>query len=134
MKLVVHLDSPVPLADQVVAGIKHAIASGGLKPGDALPPVRQLANDLDVNFNTIARGYRELERCGLISTVRGRGTVVTSMAESPTLPVEETERRVLSEIRQVLTQAKLTGVDRARFLRLFERELDDFYGEGEQTR
>lgn len=133
MKLVVHLDSPVPLADQVVAGIKHAIASGGLKPGDALPPVRQLANDLDVNFNTIARGYRELERCGLISTVRGRGTVVTATEETPALPGSETEKRVVSEIRQLLTHAKLKGVDRGRFLRLFEAELGNFYGEGGKT-
>ena len=129
MNLVIHLDSPTPLAEQVADGIKHAIASGGLKPGDALPPVRQLANDLDVNFNTIARGYRELERCGLISTVRGRGTVVTSTVESPARPGLETDARVATEIRQLVTRATLAGMDRARLMRLFERELDDFYEE-----
>ncbi len=76
--LTIRLDSPVPLAEQIRLGIRQAIAAAELAPGDPLPAVRQLANDLGVNFNTVARAYRELEQEGLVISRRGRGTVVTS--------------------------------------------------------
>ncbi len=77
----ISLDSPVPLGDQLVAGIRHLIAAGTLRPGDELPPVRQLAADLGINLNTVARAYRELEAAGLAVAARGRGTRVTSSRE-----------------------------------------------------
>jgi len=68
--------SHVPIYVQIVEKIKHLLASGKLKPGDQLPTVRQLAADLRVNFNTVARAYRLLDEAGVISTQQGRGTYV----------------------------------------------------------
>ena len=68
--------SHVPIYLQIIDRIETQIASGELKPGDQLPTVRQLAADLRVNFNTVARAYRLLDEAGLISTQQGRGTYV----------------------------------------------------------
>ena len=68
--------SHVPIYVQIVERIKHLVATEALKPGDQLPTVRQLAADLRVNFNTIARAYRILDEAGVISTQQGRGTYV----------------------------------------------------------
>jgi DNA-binding transcriptional regulator YhcF (GntR family) len=70
--------SPVPPYEQVRAQLAAQIADGVLVPGTRLPTVRQLATDLGLAVNTVARGYRELEAAGLVET-RGRGgTVVTT--------------------------------------------------------
>jgi GntR family transcriptional regulator len=61
---------------QIAEQIRLRIARGELKTGDQLPTVRQLAADLRVNFNTVARAYRRLDESGLISTQHGRGTYV----------------------------------------------------------
>jgi len=76
MQVEVDLISKVPIYVQIIDQIKHMIATGVLHPDDQLPTVRQLATDLRVNFNTIARAYRMLDEEGLISTQHGRGTFI----------------------------------------------------------
>jgi GntR family transcriptional regulator len=73
--------SHVPIYVQIVERIKHLIATDIIGPGDQLPTVRQLAADLRVNFNTIARAYRMLDEAGIISTQQGRGTYVLEPME-----------------------------------------------------
>jgi GntR family transcriptional regulator len=68
------MGSSTPIYEQIVGQVREQLAIGELKPGDQLPTVRQLASELRVNFNTIARAYRLLDDAGLISTQRGRGT------------------------------------------------------------
>ncbi|MBN1149365.1 MAG: GntR family transcriptional regulator [Anaerolineales bacterium] len=65
-----------PIYIQIVEQIRQLIAAGELQVGDQLPTVRQLAADLRVNFNTVARAYRLLDEAGLISTQQGRGTYI----------------------------------------------------------
>jgi GntR family transcriptional regulator len=83
MQIEIDLISKIPIYVQIINQIKHMIASGDLKPDDQLPTVRQLATNLRVNFNTIARAYRMLDEEGLISTQHGRGTYILA------LPTEE---------------------------------------------
>lgn len=68
--------SGVPIYVQIVEQVQEAVMTTRLKPGDQLPTVRQLASDLRVNFNTVARAYRMLDEAGLISTQQGRGTYI----------------------------------------------------------
>lgn len=68
--------SGVPIYTQIVEQIQDRVWSGMLRPGDQLPTVRQLASELRVNFNTVARAYRILDEAGLISTQQGRGTYI----------------------------------------------------------
>jgi GntR family transcriptional regulator len=73
-----HIDTkhPTPLYHQLERSIKFAIATGKLRIGDQLPTVRQLAVDLKINANTVAKVYAELERAGVLETRRGVGTFV----------------------------------------------------------
>ena len=68
--------SGVPVYVQIVEQALQFLSSGNLKPGEQLPTVRQMAAELRVNFNTIARAYRMLDEAGLISTQQGRGTFI----------------------------------------------------------
>lgn len=83
----VDLRSHVPVYVQIVERIGTLITGGALTPGDQLPTVRQLATDLRVNFNTVARAYRLLDEAGVISTQQGRGTYVLEA-----LPAERADR------------------------------------------
>jgi GntR family transcriptional regulator len=69
--------SGLPIYVQIIEQIKQQIADERLRPGDQLPTVRSLAQELRVNFNTVARAYRMLDESGVISTQQGRGTYIT---------------------------------------------------------
>ena len=88
-KLTLQLDfrSGLPIYVQIVNQVQNRLAGNLLKPGDQLPTVRALAQELRVNFNTVARAYRMLDEAGVISTQQGRGTYIM---EKP--PPEATER------------------------------------------
>ncbi len=88
------LGSNTPIFEQIVAQVREQLAIGELKPGDQLPTVRQLASELRVNFNTIARAYRLLDDAGLISTQRGRGTY---LLEHDSRKAEEVVRKTTIE-------------------------------------
>ena len=72
--------SPVPLHEQVAAAIRRAIAEGQARPGERLPPARDLAAVLGVNANTVFRALRTLREEGLVEFRRGRGVSVTGIA------------------------------------------------------
>ncbi len=74
--LEVNFRSEAAIYTQIVEQVQKLVMSGKLKPGDQLPTVRQLAAELRVNFNTVARAYRILDDLGLISTQQGRGTYI----------------------------------------------------------
>jgi len=119
--LTVRHDSALPMADQIVAGLRGLIAAGSLLPQTRLPTVRQLAGDLGVNMNTVSRAYQVLESQGLVSTRRGRGTTVTAARErGAVVDIDELDRRV----RQALADARLAGLDRAQVQELLAPALD----------
>jgi len=91
MKLKVDWHSHVPIYIQVVERIKHMIATGQLAPGEQLPTVRQLAHDLKVNFNTVARAYSLLDDASIISTQQGRGTFVRERPDEDELAQHRAE-------------------------------------------
>ena len=112
--LKVDLNSPTPLAEQIRLGIRHAIATGELHPGDPLPTVRQLAADLGINFNTVARAYQLLEGDGLAATLRGRGTMVKAARAIPPSGDEGAQCQWLAELRNALASARLAGLSREK--------------------
>lgn len=99
-KLTLHLDirSGLPIYTQIVNQIQSQLVNGILKPGDQLPTVRALAQELRVNFNTVARAYRILDEERIISTQQGRGTYITEK------PPPEVSERLRQESLEVLTQ------------------------------
>jgi GntR family transcriptional regulator len=98
MNVDVDFRSHVPIYLQILEQIKGLVVSGALRPGDQLPTVRQMAADLRVNFNTVARAYRILDEAGFISTQQGRGTYV----------IEPPDREQIEGLRQ----ASLDGLAR----------------------
>lgn len=98
-----------PIYIQVVEQIRRLIAGGELKQGDQLPTVRQLATELRVNFNTVARAYRILDEAGLISTQHGRGTYVWET------PSEEITHQLRRQALEGLTGRYLTEAARLGF-------------------
>ena len=76
MEIVIDIDGPVPLFAQLIEQVKKAVLSDKLGPGDALPSIRQLANDLGLNNKTVAKAYRLLERDSVIQTKGYRGTFI----------------------------------------------------------
>ncbi len=81
---VIEHNDPLPLYAQLERAIKSAVTLRRLQPGDRLPTVRQLAVDLRMNANTVARVYAELERQGILSTRRGVGTFVEALPDAET--------------------------------------------------
>ena len=76
MEITIDIEDSTPLFAQLMAQIKQAILADALPPGEALPSIRQLATDLDVNNKTVAKAYRLLERDNVIQTKGYRGTFV----------------------------------------------------------
>src|SRR5262252_6690603 len=99
---------PTPIYAQLERGFRAAIAAGRLHPGDQLPTVRQLAVDLQVNANTVARVYAELERAGVIETKRGVGSFITA-TPAKAHPPRERERRLRGFVTRALAEAEAIG-------------------------
>lgn len=121
--LTIRLDSPVPITEQIAAGIRCALAAGQLAVGDALPTVRQLAADLGVNLNTVARAYQALEAQGLVLTAGRRGTHVTA-THMRREAAHETAAEVQARIASTLADAALAGVAREDLEVLVQAQLD----------
>lgn len=101
-----------PIYAQIEHGLRAAIATGRLKPGDQLPTVRQLAVELSVNANTVARVYADLERAGVLETRRGVGSFVGAAAPGLARSSEEHGRKLRAFATRVLADAGRAGFTR----------------------
>ena len=122
MLLQINYKSGKPVYLQVVDQIKAAAASGVLKPGEALPCIRPLAEELRVNRNTIAKAYSELESLGVIETMPGKGCFLKEN-HSP-LRKDVRRKMLIEEIDQAIVQAHHLQVPRDEFLELVHERLD----------
>jgi GntR family transcriptional regulator len=111
MNIQIDFRSVQPIYAQIVEQVRQQIAAGQLAPGDQLPTVRQLATDLRVNFNTVARAYHILDEAGLISTQHGRGTYVWE------LPSQEATQQLRRQGLEELTRHYLEETQRLGFSR-----------------
>jgi GntR family transcriptional regulator len=98
-----------PIYAQLERALRAAIATGRLQPGDQLPTVRQLAVDLRVNANTVARVYGDLERAGVLETRRGVGSFISASGPSEARPALERSRRLRAFVTRVLADADAAG-------------------------
>ena len=98
-----------PIYAQLERGLRAAVATRRLRPGDQLPTVRQLAVELQINANTVARVYAELERAGVIETRRGVGSFI-SATPAEAHPPRERDRRLRAFVTRVLADADAAGI------------------------
>ena len=122
MQITLDFRSGQPIYIQIMDQIRRMVANGELKRGDQLPTVRQLAAELRVNWNTVARAYRLLDEAGLISTQRGRGTYIWET------PSEEIIHRLRKQGLEGLTHHFLAEAARQGFsphevATIFEQQL-----------
>jgi len=108
------------LADQ----IRYAAASGRLRPGDPLPSLRPLAEELRINRNTIAKAYSELETQGIVETIPGKGFFLKQNPSPFTERVRQ--QRLQTEIDEAVVMAHHLQISREKFLGLVNERLDYF--------
>ena len=118
---------PTPIYAQLDRALRAALASGRLKIGDQLPTVRQLAVDLQVNANTVARVYADLERSGVLETRRGVGSVVRATATAAR-PASEHQRGLRALATRVAADAAAYGFT----IRELVQQLDTLRKEGDR--
>ena len=121
MDIAVQIDSPEPVYEQIVRQIRDGVSSGELAAGVPLPPVRQLATDLVLNRNTVARAYKMLEEQGVIQTAGRKGTFVRDGAaeEVTRLKAGNAERL----LRQTIGALTSDGLARDEIAAIFNRVL-----------
>ncbi|MBT5096358.1 MAG: GntR family transcriptional regulator [Candidatus Marinimicrobia bacterium] len=109
MKIKIDSSLSSPLFKQLMNQIKNAVTAGLLKPGDALPSIRQLANDLELNHNTVAKAYQLLERDSVIQTKGYRGTSIHENArQNSTVNMNDLITTKLSETIKSLRESGAT--------------------------
>jgi GntR family transcriptional regulator len=124
MLIELNFKSGLPVYLQMVDQIKAAAASGALRPGEPLPSIRPLAEQLRINRNTVAKAYAELESQGVIETLAGRGCF---LKENHSPFRKEVRLKMVAEgIDAALVQAHHLQVDEQEFLRLVEERLEAF--------
>lgn len=120
--MVISLDelSDIPIYQQIRDQIVIGISEGGLQPGEQLPTVRNLANEIGINVMTVNKAYQLLKQQGYIITDRRNGARVRTRIQRA-----ELGRDSVAMLRRVISEAKLSGMGREAFLKLCE----EYYGE-----
>jgi GntR family transcriptional regulator len=111
----------VPIYLQLMEQVKHAIETGALRPGEQLPGIRPLAEELVMNSNTVAKAYRELEREGVIELRHGAGAFVSGNARQP--KVAERFRGAQPLVASTIEKLRANGLSDEEIRRSFEAEL-----------
>ncbi|HLJ74833.1 MAG TPA: GntR family transcriptional regulator [Thermoanaerobaculia bacterium] len=113
--------SGVPIYLQLMEQVKHGVETGALRPGDQLPGIRPLAEELVINVNTVAKAYRELEHEGIIELRHGQGAFVSENARAGKLvdALREAQPLVARTVERLCAQ----GLTAAEIRRLFEAQL-----------
>lgn len=108
--------SSTPIYEQIELGVKELILKGALKCGEKLPSVREMASILTINPNTISKAYGELEREGIIETLRGKGTFITDNYKGK---VDEKKMEYISgELKRLILEANYGGISKEEFMKL----------------
>lgn len=110
--------SPIPVYSQIMDRIRALVRDGSLPPGSLLPSVRQLAGDLAVNPNTVAKAYTFLEREGIVETARRRGTLIA--ASAPTAAHRTVDGRLAETVDRIEQEAAGLGIGLDDIVRALE--------------
>lgn len=113
MRITIDAEAPAPVYRQIVSQLRRAIAGGEVGPGDPLPTVRGLAEELGVNFNTVANAYRTLAEEGLVETQQGRGARVIASSKP-----EADEAAAREALNAFLTEMVLAGKNDAEIVEM----------------
>lgn len=113
--------STIPIYEQIVSQLTFAIAAGDWEPGDLIPSARDLARQLVVNPNTVARAFQELERQGVVMSKRGLGMEVTN--QGPAICTERRRALIRERLRTVLQEAVSSQLPESEIQQILREEL-----------
>lgn len=113
----------VPVYEQVARQIMFAIASGSIVSGELIPSVREMARELAINPNTVARAFRDLQDQGVLQTVRGTGLEVSKGAKSKC--VASRTRLIRQRLRDVLEEARQSQLSDDELRKIVDGELSE---------
>ena len=131
MDLRINFTSGVPIYQQLMGQIKHAVETGAVRAGEQLPTIRKVAEELAMNPNTVARAYRELEHQGVIEVRRGSGAYIR---EPRTSSKASSIRRSSELLRPAIEAAMALGLTEPELRRVFESELSRLLDEATTAR
>jgi GntR family transcriptional regulator len=123
--------SGVPIYVQIVEQVRHAVDVGGLRPGERLPTVRRLAEDLAIAPNTIVKAYNELQRAGLVESRPGAGTVVAAGVEEAAR--EQRVEAVFERVRVLVRDAAALGISEDELWASLDSEFERVPRDGGRT-
>ncbi len=118
--------SGVPLYLQLMEQVRHAVETGALRPGDQLPTIRALAQELVMNPNTVVRAYRELEHEGIVELRHGLGVFISASVSGRGKLI----RQAQTVVQSAMERLRSLGVTEQEIRRLFENELSAMQSEG----
>ena len=121
MFLYIDAHNGLAVYEQIIRQVKFAVADGVLSAGDLAPSVRELAKDLAINPNTVARAYRQLQDDDVLTPIRGTGLAVASGARRACQ--SERKRLIRARLHDVLLEAHSSGLDEAQIHSIFKAEL-----------
>jgi len=118
----VTLGAGVPVYRQLMEQVKYYVASGTLKPGDALPSIRELAGRLAVNPSTVVKAFGELEHEGVVELIQGKGAFVLNHGRK--LSTAEMKKALRDGARRLAVEARQMGLPRRAVIEILEEELE----------
>jgi GntR family transcriptional regulator len=124
IKFEINNKSPVPLYSQIIDQYKHMIATGILKNGEKVPTIRELAVTLEINPNTVAKAYLELQNMGILDTKQGVGTFVNETTAAGQPAIKEENLQTL--VRKLLDDIINLGYTKEEITRIIKKELLNF--------
>ena len=126
MLLTVSMRDKRPIYKQIVSGIKDKVLSGELKPDEQIPSVRQLATDMNINPNTIAKAYAELERLDILYSAVGRGYYVNpDLSKAKSAEEEEVNKGLVL----CVENAKKCGLEKIKVTDMALQAIEDVYND-----
>lgn len=123
--MIIHLQSSIPIYEQIVIQIKKEIQEGRYKSGDPLPSIRKMASEHQISALTVKKAYDQLEAEQIVKTVQGKGTFIAQISE--TLLQEEMLKEMESGLEKILQKAKAAGLTRQECSDLFGLLLEELY-------
>ena len=131
MRLKIDPDSSVPIYIQIEDSIHSLIAAGQIQPGEQLPTIRELAADIRVNLNTVARAYFELDKEGVITTQRGKGTFVSGVPDQK--QIEKNRQKLLNSIIDAaLKEASSLGYTADEIKKTFQDQIKNWLSDNQE--
>ncbi len=124
----IDMRSRTPIYEQIIGSIKELVVKGVLLPGEKLPSVREMSKEMTLNPNTVQKAYQELERQGIISTLRGKGTFISEDIKANDKLLKRS--RLMEELKKMVVEAIYLDLSKDELVEYIKEIYDDIVVKG----